>query len=469
MKFCDKLVKQRKNNNISQEQLADRLGVSRQAVSKWESGLSMPDMEKIMQLCKILNCSLEDLIDDDACGNNKKAKEKVSSHIYLQEGLDFITKTLNMFWSMRLTEKIKCILEMIFVIIIMFLIWSIVGSIIYNIFSGIIYMLPSTLYHIIYNLSSIIYSIFGIIVGVILFVHIFKIRYLDYFITIEDDNSKDKKIEEPVDEEKKEERKFIEKKKNKIIIRDPKHSTYNFFKVLSNFVIWILKFILLLVAIPCIICFIFLAFGTTFSIWLLKDGIIFLGITIILLGCILINFIILKLIYNFISNQKNNLKLIFRLFILGIVLSGIGFGISFCTYLTFDKANNLDNINYTTKEFTIDPIDATTIVEFIDCSNVEIVEDNSINNIKIEFTYNENSTVNLYDYNDYNEERIYHVYDYYYEGEDDIIDIINILIDLLKSKTRIDDYDKISVSEIKVTISSANLSQIRDNNESRYY
>ncbi len=39
MKFCDKLAKQRKNNNLSQEQLADQLGVSRQAVSKWESGL----------------------------------------------------------------------------------------------------------------------------------------------------------------------------------------------------------------------------------------------------------------------------------------------------------------------------------------------------------------------------------------------------------------------------------------------
>lgn len=40
MRFCDKLPKLRKENNLSQEQLADRLGVSRQAVSKWESGES---------------------------------------------------------------------------------------------------------------------------------------------------------------------------------------------------------------------------------------------------------------------------------------------------------------------------------------------------------------------------------------------------------------------------------------------
>jgi len=56
MKFKDKLRKLRKNNNITQEQLADLIGVSRQAVSKWESGLSIPDMEKIIELCKIFNC-----------------------------------------------------------------------------------------------------------------------------------------------------------------------------------------------------------------------------------------------------------------------------------------------------------------------------------------------------------------------------------------------------------------------------
>ena len=64
MKFCDKLPKLRKNNNLSQELLADKLGVSRQAVSKWESGSSYPDMEKMIEMCKILNCTLEDLLDD---------------------------------------------------------------------------------------------------------------------------------------------------------------------------------------------------------------------------------------------------------------------------------------------------------------------------------------------------------------------------------------------------------------------
>ena len=69
MRFSEKLPKLRKNNNLSQEQLAEQLGVSRQAVSKWEAGNSYPDMEKMLQMCKILNCHLEDLMDDGSIGN----------------------------------------------------------------------------------------------------------------------------------------------------------------------------------------------------------------------------------------------------------------------------------------------------------------------------------------------------------------------------------------------------------------
>ena len=100
MKFCDKLSMQRKKNNMSQEVLADRLGVSRQAVSKWESGTSMPDMERIMELCKILDCNLDDLVDDGVIGSNTKKEDSKDNIInsYLKEGLSFVTKSLNMFW-----------------------------------------------------------------------------------------------------------------------------------------------------------------------------------------------------------------------------------------------------------------------------------------------------------------------------------------------------------------------------------
>lgn len=88
MKFCDKLQKRRKEKNMSQEQLADRCGVSRQAVSKWESGRSYPDMDKIMLLCDILDCNIYDLIDDVASGNyffqgKKDEYRKLSARVFI--------------------------------------------------------------------------------------------------------------------------------------------------------------------------------------------------------------------------------------------------------------------------------------------------------------------------------------------------------------------------------------------------
>ena len=54
MSFADNLKKIRKENNLSQEQLADELGVSRQAISKWESSVAYPEMDKIIMICNVL-------------------------------------------------------------------------------------------------------------------------------------------------------------------------------------------------------------------------------------------------------------------------------------------------------------------------------------------------------------------------------------------------------------------------------
>ena len=54
MKFQEKLIKIRKEKNLSQEALAEKLGMSRQAISKWESGTSYPDMATIIRPAKTL-------------------------------------------------------------------------------------------------------------------------------------------------------------------------------------------------------------------------------------------------------------------------------------------------------------------------------------------------------------------------------------------------------------------------------
>jgi len=65
MKFGENLKTVRKNKKMSQEQLAEKVNVSRQSVSKWENGEAYPEMNNILELCKIFNCKLNDLVHAD--------------------------------------------------------------------------------------------------------------------------------------------------------------------------------------------------------------------------------------------------------------------------------------------------------------------------------------------------------------------------------------------------------------------
>ena len=65
MKFGENLYNLRKANKMSQEKLAEKIEVTRQSVSKWENGESYPEMEKIMKLCSIFHCKINDLVHED--------------------------------------------------------------------------------------------------------------------------------------------------------------------------------------------------------------------------------------------------------------------------------------------------------------------------------------------------------------------------------------------------------------------
>lgn len=57
-----KIQELRMENNITQEELANKLYISQQAISKWENGTCLPDIENIYKICKIFNISIEDLL-----------------------------------------------------------------------------------------------------------------------------------------------------------------------------------------------------------------------------------------------------------------------------------------------------------------------------------------------------------------------------------------------------------------------
>ncbi len=70
MNLGEKLYELRKEKNLSQEEVADRLNVTRQTVSKWETNQSTPDFDKIVPICELFEISTEELL------TGKKQEEK---------------------------------------------------------------------------------------------------------------------------------------------------------------------------------------------------------------------------------------------------------------------------------------------------------------------------------------------------------------------------------------------------------
>ena len=92
MTIGEKIALRRRTAGLSQEALAAQLGVSRQAVSRWETDESLPDTEKISQLCRIFGVSADDLLLDKPPETSASARPPLPlwrrwfRHVYLWMG-----------------------------------------------------------------------------------------------------------------------------------------------------------------------------------------------------------------------------------------------------------------------------------------------------------------------------------------------------------------------------------------------
>ncbi len=82
MEFNNKLYELRKQKGLSQEELANRLNVSRQTISKWEVGESTPDMEKLAAISELFDISLDELVLDKATKKEEPKEQTTKSDLY---------------------------------------------------------------------------------------------------------------------------------------------------------------------------------------------------------------------------------------------------------------------------------------------------------------------------------------------------------------------------------------------------
>ncbi len=114
MKFSERLSSLRKKNGLSQEALAEKLGVSRQAVSKWENGEAFPELSKLDALCRIFVVSPNFLMGYEESREIPPGDDKKSSN----------SGQRAMFWLV--------IGVMGFVVTAFCFVWSIANPVIYN-------------------------------------------------------------------------------------------------------------------------------------------------------------------------------------------------------------------------------------------------------------------------------------------------------------------------------------------------
>lgn len=119
MILADKIIRLRKKNGWSQEELADKMNVSRQAVSKWESAQSIPDLEKIIQLGTLFSVTtdylLKDEIEEEEFSNDDSSDTTVKK-ISIGEANTYLEQRKRASWRIALATFL-CILSPITLIV----------------------------------------------------------------------------------------------------------------------------------------------------------------------------------------------------------------------------------------------------------------------------------------------------------------------------------------------------------------
>lgn len=449
MNLSDNLKKIRKDNNLSQEDLAEKLGVSRQSVSKWESGLAYPEMDKVLELCRIFNLNIDDLLNQDIKEVEKTKQSTSTINKYIDSFLSYISRTVNLFSSLKFKDKIKCLFEQCLIGIILIVIALILHEVLDNVIRNIFDIFPLSIYHVGVNVFDGVYLLFAVIAIIVIMLHIFKVRYLDYYTVVDKKTDKEPEETDEVKEEVKEEKsKKLERKEEKIIIRDPEHSGYKFINGLVKVILFFIKCFVFFVGIGFAFSLIGLVACFVLSFMISKTGVLFVGTLLGMIGGIVINLVILDIIINFIINRKNKKGLLLISFLVSLIMIGIACGLVMSSYKDFKVINDLDEKYYTTKEVTYKMTDITILDDRYD-----FVETND-NNIKI-----------VYKYANYCEMHIYNT-DGIISSHQECLSspqLFKNFLYMLNDKVLVDD-----VTDVKVYTSKANMKKITENTKKFY-
>ena len=445
MNFCNNLQKLRKNKNISQEQLAEELGVSRQAVSKWESGASYPEMDKLVLLCKTFNCNLDDLINKDMSQIEDLSSSKKILANFVKNIEDGITKTIKMIEIFSFKEFVKFIIQILIIVLVIAICripFSLVEDAVYNILAeyqnNVICNVFLTFFEFIISIG---YSIFAIIT----FFYIYKVKFLsDIEVINQESNTK------IVDTNKQ------TKSSDKYIIKSDKMTILEF---LTMLLIWFLKFMIIVFMIPTVISLLTTIVCFTLFIVLLFKGLLLTGPILITLSLTVFGVALLEIMFNFIVNKKSTYKRVFITMISSIIVFGVGVLFSMIYF------SNLKLINKPSPKFknreteqVIPMSDNLFIHDYNGNINYEVDQNMSNDEVKLVLSYYSDTITPKVNKNDDNTYSIGVIQSKYFRMQDYIDDIIDNL-----KKRRVYTYYGVDNIDTTIFASEENINKIKEN------
>ncbi len=445
MNFCNNLQKLRKNKNISQEQLAEELGVSRQAVSKWESGASYPEMDKLVLLCKIFNCNLDDLINKDITQIEDLSSSKKILTNFIKSIGDGITKTIKMIENFSFKDLIKFIIQILVIVLVIAICripFSLVEDAVYNILSeyqnNVICNVFLTFFEFIISIG---YSVFAIIT----FFYIYKVKFLNEAEIIkQENNAKTSDTNKQI------------KSSDKYIIKSNKMTILEF---LTMLLIWFLKFMVIVFMIPTLISLLTTIVCFTLFIVLLFKGLLLTGPILITISLIVFGVVLLEIMFNFIVNKKSTYKRVFIAMISSIAVFGIGVLFSM---IYFSDLKLIDKTSPKFKNKKMEQVismnDSLFIYNYNGNINYEVDPNLSNDEVKLVLSYYSNTITPKVNKNDDNTYSIGVIQSKYFRMQDYTDDIINNL-----KKKRVYTYYGVNDINVSVFASEENINKIKEN------
>ena len=448
MKFGENLQKLRKEKGISQEQLAEQLGVTRQSVSKWESGASYPEMDKIVALCNMFHCDMNVLINKDITEERERKDATGIVKNLFQSAANYVKKTIYLFEHKSFKDIVKLLAQVI-IIICVILCFSIPFMLLKEIVISLFYtgnnwfsMFFSKFWEFIFNAGY-------VVLAIATFLYIFKIKFLDGEEVVEIIEEEEVPSKEEKDTGKQPEQ------KQKVKVVKVKSNDFNLLDLLSKAITICLKGIFLLFLIPIVIGTIFAIVVFVLLIAVMFQGVFLFGPILLLIGIIVFSIVIIEVILNFIFNLKFSKRRIIITIISSVVVSSIGIGLSIWYFLNLNVIDDVPKgFNLETEEKVYTMSDDFSI-HYYDYYYTDFVEDDSLQEqvrVKIEFYPNINH-VQLEEVND----AVF--LDFYEVNSISLKKITNCIINDLKNG-EVHNYNELGRVKMTVTSSKENLEKI---------